>query len=259
MRNVRLYRTDAIVVRRADFGEADRLLTVYTPHLGKLRLLAKGIRRPVSKMGGHLELFTHSRVLIAKGRNLDLVTQSETIDAFLPLRDDLLRMTYAHYVAELLDRLTPEHLEDYPLFSGLLTVLRRLAESRQPDIAVRFYEMELLGQLGYQPQLDQCAQCRRELEPVLNRYSPRLGGALCPSCFSADGAASPLSVNALKVLRLLQSGNYEVGQQLRLDEELSRDVEGLLRTTLHQVLERDINSSAFLQRLRAEDRVRNGP
>ena len=163
-------------MRRVDFGEADRLLTVYTPHLGKLRLLAKGIRRPVSKMAGHLELFTHSRVLIAKGRNLDLVTQSETIDAFLPLREDLLRTTYAHYVAELLDRLTPEHLEDYPLFSQAAG--DPAASGGEPSAggaAVRFHEMESAGP----PRLPSA------VEPV--RPVPAGAGARTQSLFRAPG------------------------------------------------------------------------
>ncbi len=253
MRNLRLYRSDAIILRRADFGEADRLVTVFTPHLGKLRLIAKGVRRPVSKMAGHLELFTYSRLLMAKGRNLDLITQGETVDSFLPLREDLLRTTYAHYVVELLDRLTPDALEDYPLFENLLRALQRLAGDRQPDIAVRFYETSLLGHLGYRPQLQHCIHCECQLAPEVNHFSARVGGVLCPACGSVDPAASPLSVNALKVLRVLQSGNYQLGSQLRLDDALRREVEGHLRSALSQVLERDINSIAFLNRLRAEE------
>ena len=257
MRSLRLYRTDAIVLRRSDFGEADRLTTVYTPHLGKLRLLAKGVRRPVSKMAGHLELFTHARLLIAKGRSLDLITQCETIDCFLPLREDLLRTTYAHYSVELLDRLTPEHLEDHPLFSNLLNTLRRLSADRQPEVAVRLYEISLLDHLGYRPQLLHCAQCRVRVEPVVNRFSARAGGVLCPACGSADPGSAPLSVNALKVLRVLQSGDYQLASQLRLDEPLRREIEGHLITTLHYLLEREINSTAFLNRLRAEDVTRS--
>jgi DNA repair protein RecO (recombination protein O) len=256
MRSLRLYRTDAIVLRRSDFGEADRLTTVYTPHLGKLRLLAKGVRRPVSKMAGHLELFTHTRLLVAKGRSLDLITQSETIDSFLPLREDLLRTTYAHYSVELLDRLTPEQMEDYPLFGSLLITVRRLAEERQPEIAVRMYETSLLGHLGYRPQLQHCAQCRAQLEPVVNRFSARVGGVLCPTCSGADSGSAPLTVNALKVMRLLQNGDYQLAAQLRLDEALRREIEEHLKSALRHLLERDVNSTAFLNRLRAEDLTR---
>jgi DNA repair protein RecO (recombination protein O) len=103
MRRERLYRTEAIVIKRSDFFEADRLLTLYTPKLGKIRAIAKGVRKPTSRKSGHVELFTHSQLLIAKGRNLDIVTQAETVHAFRSLREDLLRTTYAFYGAELLD------------------------------------------------------------------------------------------------------------------------------------------------------------
>ncbi|MFQ5886561.1 MAG: DNA repair protein RecO, partial [Anaerolineae bacterium] len=86
MQRERLYRAEAIVLRRMNLGEADRLLTLYTPEWGKIRVVAKGVRKPTSRKAGHLELFTHSRLLIAKGRSLDIVTQAETITPFLPLR-----------------------------------------------------------------------------------------------------------------------------------------------------------------------------
>ena len=95
----RLYRTEAVILRRHDFGEADKLLTIYTPAFGKLRVLAKGVRKTTSRKAGHVELFTHSRLLIAKGKTLDIVTQAETISAFLPIRVELALTSYAYYLA----------------------------------------------------------------------------------------------------------------------------------------------------------------
>src|SRR5512137_1244562 len=99
----RVYHTEGIVLRHSDFGEADRLLSVFTPHLGKVRLLAKGIRKPASRKAGHLELFTRTQLLIARGRNLDIVTQAQTLEPYLTLRQDLWRMSHAYYVGELVD------------------------------------------------------------------------------------------------------------------------------------------------------------
>jgi DNA repair protein RecO (recombination protein O) len=130
---VRLYRTEAIVLRRSDFGEADRLLTLYTPEWGKLRVIAKGVRKPTSRKSGHLELFTHSRLLVAKGRNLDIVTQAETLHSFRALREDLLRTGWAYYAAELLDRFVEEGIEDRPLFNLFLATLGWLCE----DVVLR--------------------------------------------------------------------------------------------------------------------------
>jgi len=112
----RLYQTEAIVLRRSDFGEADRLLTVFTPERGKLRLIAKGARKPSSRKSGHVELFSYSRYLVAVGHDLDIVTQAETIEPFLPLHEDLLRATYAYYVAELTDAFTLNRTRTSPFF-----------------------------------------------------------------------------------------------------------------------------------------------
>ena len=112
----RLYRVQAIVLKRTDYGEADRLLTLFTPDLGKMRAIAKGVRKPSSRKSGHVELFTHSALLLAKGRHLDIVTQADTIDAFMPLRENLERVGYAYYLAELVDRFSEEGTENRALF-----------------------------------------------------------------------------------------------------------------------------------------------
>src|SRR5512146_516604 len=100
-RRQRLYRVSAVVLKRRDMGEADRLLTVFTRDRGKLSLLAKGVRKPASRKAGHIEPFTYVELLVARGQNLDLVTQAETREAHRRLREDLWRSTWAYHVAEL--------------------------------------------------------------------------------------------------------------------------------------------------------------
>ncbi len=251
MARPRLMRAEAIVIKRIDFGEADKILTLYTPSLGKLRAIGKGVRRPTSKLGGHVELFTHSQMLLAKGRNLDIVTQSETLDAFASLREDLERTGYACYVAEVLDRLTADSMEDRPLFTLLLETLRRLDGDRSPEMAVHIYEMQLLGHLGYRPQLYRCVQCATELGPTANFFSAVAGGALCYDCGRAQPTARAMTVNAFKVLRLLQAGDYNTASRLRLDTPLRHELEGILRSQINYVLEGELKSVAVMKSLAA--------
>ena len=103
----RSFRTPAVILRRQDFGEADRLLVVLTPEHGKLRAIAKGARKPQSRKAGHIELFMRTKMLFARGRALDLVTQAELIDAYRPLREELVRVTYASGISTI-----------YPVFGG---------------------------------------------------------------------------------------------------------------------------------------------
>ena len=248
----RLYRTEAIVLKRTDFGEADRLLTLYTPGLGKIRAIAKGVRRPTSRKGGHVEPFTHSQLLIAKGRNLDIVTQAETIHAFRPLREDLLRTTYAYYAVELLDRFVEEGVENRPLFDLLLATLTWLSEADDLALTARFYELRLLALVGYRPQLFQCVSCRRPIEPVDNFFSPAEGGVLCPRCGQGRPGAQRISLSALKVLRFLQTRSYSSCRRLRIGQKLHQELEATMQRYIVHILERNLKSVEFLETLRRQ-------
>ena len=171
----RVYRTEVVVLRRVDLGEADRILTLYTPQYGKLRAVAKGVRRPVSKLGGHLELFTRARVMLARGRNLDVLTAAETTDPFRGLRDEgpeaLERIGVAYYLAELLDRFAEEGIENRAIWDLLVGALRDLSDGVPPELVARGYELHLLILSGYRPELERCVSCDQPLRPETNAYS----------------------------------------------------------------------------------------
>lgn len=247
----RLYRTEAIVLKRSDVGEADRLLTVYTPERGKLRLLAKGVRKIASRKAGHVELFVHADLLVAQGHTWDIVTQAETIHAFRTLREDLWRTGYAAYCAELLDRFTEGDEEgSRALFALALDSLQRLDQEADLALVARYFEVHLLALAGYRPELFSCPLCRRPLEPVTNYWAPAEGGALCPRDGEGRVGAEPLSLNALKVLRFLQTREWETCRRLRLSNGLHAELEVTLQRTIVYVLERDLKSAAFLHTLR---------
>ena len=155
------FRVEAVILRHSDYGEADRMLTLYTAQLGKTRALVKGARKITSRKAGHLEPFTHVKLQLAKGRDLPLVTQADTIDTYLALRENLLLTSQASYVIELLDRFTYEDgSENSAIFRLLTDTLARLASGADPWIAIRYYEMRLLDYLGFRPQLFECGNCR---------------------------------------------------------------------------------------------------
>jgi DNA repair protein RecO (recombination protein O) len=252
MRRERLYRTEAIILKRSDFGEADRLLTLYTPGLGKVKAIAKGVRKPTSRKSGHVELFTHSQLLIAKGRNLDIVTQAETVHAFRPLREDLLRTTYAYYAAELVDLFVEEGIENRPLFDLLLAMLAWLGDASDLNLTTRFFELHLLSLLGYRPQLFHCVACRRQIEPVPNFFSAADGGILCADCGQKHRGAQEITLNALKVLRFLQTRDYDTCRRLRLSRPLHRELEKTMYDYITYTLERNLKSVKFLNTLRRQ-------
>ena len=252
MTRPRNYQTEAIIIKKIKLGEADRILTLYTPYLGKIKAVAKGVRRPRSKLAGHLELLTHSLVSLARGRNLDTITGSQTINSFLPLKSDLKLTSYGLYATELVDQFTAEHIENYPLFQLLLETLHQLCQAGNNELALRYFELHLLNQVGYRPQLQQCVSCRRPLEPITNSFCPGAGGMLCPNCCQSQPLTRPISVNALKVLRLLQSSGYDTVVKLKIDSELSHQLEMVMRDYLRYLLEREVKSAAWLDTLRSK-------
>jgi DNA repair protein RecO (recombination protein O) len=258
-RRDRLYRTEAIILRRQDIGEADRILTLYTPTVGKLRVVAKGARKPASRKAGHIELFMHSSLLVAKGRNLDIVTQAEAIHTFRALREDLDRITYAHYVVELLDRFATEGEANPALFDLMIETLQRLCEADDLPLTARFYELRLLAMEGYQPQFFQCLNCGDTIQPVTNYVDPEHGGILCPRCGEGligrpglPQQVRPVSVNALKVLRYLQTHDYDACRRLRLKTDTQRDTEAIMLHYITYILERNLKSVDFIRHLRRE-------
>ena len=248
----RVYKTEAVILGRIDLGEADRILTLYSPTVGKFRVVAKGARRPKSKLGGHLELLTHSALMLARGQNLDIVTQAQTIESFLPLRDDLWRASTAIYAAELVNQFTPENMENYPVFQLLLETLRRVCQSQDVELPLRYFEINLLTDLGYKPELYYCLGCKAQLEPRTNFFSANQGGVLCPECRRKDSSARSISLNALKVMRFFQKNDYPTASRLKLTSELSQELEQLTRYYIRCLLEREVKSVEWLDRLRRE-------
>ena len=255
----RVYKTQAIVLRQRKLGEADKIVTLYSAHHGKIDAVAKGVRRTKSRLAGHLEPLTLGSYLLAEGRELDIVTQAETVDAFAALRTDLERLSRGLYCAELVDRLTPERSEGGPVFRLLQEALRLLDSHTAIDLVARFFELRLLDALGYRPLLERCAVCDRVLEAVTNYWSPAAGGVVCSACSDEALASAPLSVNGLKVLRLLQRSPYEDAARLRLSGELMAEIEACLAQQVHFVLDRDVRSARFVETLRRSELPRAAP
>jgi len=250
MTKPRTYQTEAIIIKKIKLGEADRILTLYTPHLGKIRAVAKGVRRSRSKMSGHLELLTHSQVSLARGRNLDTVTGCQTINSFLSLKNNLELASGALYAIELVDQFTEDNIEDYPLFLLLLETLQRLCHDSQNELTLRYFELHLLDKVGYKPQLYQCVSCNSVLEPTTNSFCSSAGGMLCPSCAKKQPASYPLSVNTQKVLRLLQNSDYSTVSMLKINQEISHQLEMVMSNYIRYLLEREIKSATWLKTLK---------
>jgi DNA repair protein RecO (recombination protein O) len=255
MAKSRTLHAEAVVLRHSDWGEADRLLVLFTRETGKLRAIAKGARRLRSRKAGHLEPFTRVSLMLARGRDLWIVTQAQTVEAYLPLREDLLRTGYAAYAVELLDRFTYEEGENRSLYGLLCTTLERI--NSEPDIylSIRYYELRLLDLLGFRPELFRCVSCHQDVQPVDQFFSPAMGGVVCPQCIGRVGDARPVSMTVLKYLRHLQRSSYPEALRAQIPTAVRSEMETLVQFYLTYLLERGLNTPAFLREVRREYRV----
>jgi DNA repair protein RecO (recombination protein O) len=250
MMRERVYRLPAVIIRRSDFAEADRLLTLITPQ-GKRRVVAKGARKTTSRLAGHIELFSHTILLLAVGRNLDIITQSAIVDSFDQLRTDLTRISAAYYVAELVDRFIEDEDENRLVFDLLVQTLTALDTTPQIGLVLRSYELHLLGLVGYRPQLHQCVSCHEQLTEEADRFSSSTGGMLCPRCANTDRQAHQISLATFKLLRYLQIQPIHATASINVSPSTSTEAETVLRAYIRQILERELKSVAFLEEVRS--------
>lgn len=252
MTDFRSFRATAVVVRHGDWGEADRLLTLYTREQGMVRALAKGARKITSRKAGHLQPFTHITVQLAKGRDLLIVTQAETVNAFMPLHDSLTKTSHAAYVVELLYRFSYEEEGGNPtLFKLLVDTLDRIEKEEDAWLPIRYYEMRLLDAVGFRPQLFECANCGREILAEDQFFSFTAGGVICPRCGLGLPNLAKISLEALKYLRHFQRSSYRDASRAHAIFEVQKETEILMQGYFTYLLERELNTPGFIKRVKS--------
>ncbi|MYA21116.1 MAG: DNA repair protein RecO [Chloroflexi bacterium] len=251
----RVTRSEAVVIRHRRFGDSDRIVTLLTPARGKIDAIAKGALRPRSRLAGHLEPLTHAEVLLAHGRNLDIITQAQTIEGFAAIRDDLDRLSLALYLLELADRFTVEHAEADAVYRLLLVALLRLARGDGEQLVARSFELALLDATGFRPEWRDCAACAEEVAPDALAWSPLAGGVICAACRTSHPEAGPIDETVLKVLRFIQQEPYEQAARVRLTPELASGLEWVMHELMRAMAERDLGSARFLSEVRQTPRA----
>ena len=251
----RTYHCEALILKHVPFGEADLLVTFFTRERGKIRAVARGARRSNSKLVGHLEPLTQVNLSLAQGRGgLDHVSQAQLMESFAPLKDDLKAITKGFYVAELVDGFGSEAHPNQPLYHLAVAGLNAIGQDPESELSLRFFELHLLKVSGLMPELYQCVECRKDLAPGSHRFSPDVGGCLCPDCRPADAHVRPLSLRALKVLRLLDRSQLREIPSLKLSDSLAQEIKSLLGMSIEYWLDKQIQSNSFLEQLHREEK-----
>ena len=233
-----IYRESGIVLRTMRLGEADNIVTIVTDGRGKVRAVAKGVRKTKSRFGGRLEPLSHIALQLYEGRSLDTITQVETLEQFRSIREDLDRLAQATTMLEAADALVQEGHEDRRLYQMLLGALRTLDATPSPLVVPAFF-WKLLAHVGFRPLLDQCATCGATDDLVA--FDLEEGGVLCRSC----ARGTRLTPDALVLLRRILGGDLVAV----LNEPMTpagHEVEHLATRALEHHLERRMRSVGIL-------------
>jgi DNA repair protein RecO (recombination protein O) len=248
----RSIRTEGFILRRRDFGEADRLLVIFSRKLGRISCIAKGSRKPSSKLSGHIEVFMRSSFLVSRGRNLHIITQVDTIEAYDDMRKDLKGIGLGSYAVELVDAFTYEEGSNLKLYNLLLATLESLNQGDNPAIVVHYYELHLLDLVGFRPELFNCVECGEKIVDQNQFLSGELGGVICPNCITGikRGSVRPISAKTLKYLRHFQRSSLQSLLGLDILQEVIENLEKSIRYYLTHTLEGNLNSPDFLKRIK---------
>jgi DNA repair protein RecO (recombination protein O) len=245
------YVDEGIVLRRVDYGEADRVLTVLTRHHGKVGVLARGVRKAGSRLAAHTDLFTRSTLQLARGRGeLEVLTEARRLGAATPM-GDVRRSACASLCAELADvALEPGHPLDEGLYDLVAEALAGCSDpARDPRSAAVWFARRMIDRLGYAPELHRCASCGRRLEERPARFSAAGGGLLCPACAPGDPEGVDCPVAAIKVLRVAAAGDAGLYARLRLGPEVLTVLEAVVERELARHIDRRLRSLEVLRSL----------
>jgi DNA repair protein RecO (recombination protein O) len=209
--------------------------------------IAKGVRRPSSKLGPSLELYGHVDVLLAKGRGeLDVLAQVQRVPGYR-IEGDVLRMAHAALIAELAERVCEDRHPIDGVYELAVSSLDELSRESDPRRASAWFLMTALDLLGYAPQLINCASCERPLSARPAPFSAEAGGFLCDRC--SLPTMDPVPLATIKVLRLMAAGELEMYRRLKLDLSLMASIEGVLQSQLEHHLDRRLKSVQFLNQM----------
>ncbi len=241
------YKSRGLVLKQTAIGEADRVVTIFSPDFGKLRAVARGIRRPKSKLAGHLEPLTYVSVSISKGRTLDVISDAQTLNNFRQIRESLPLVSGALYLSELTESFSTEQESNDNLFMLLLQCLQTLPLVDDLSILIRWFEMRVLDLSGFKPEFYECVECRLTLERSDYSFSSSSGGVLCNSCkiYSSDSLL-PLTIATNKVLRHYQNQPLRNVISLSVPPKVGAEMTRLLRSYTKYVLERKLKSIEFM-------------
>lgn len=240
---IKNWTTDAIVVRRSNVGEYDRIHVLYTKELGKISAIAKGVRKPKSRIASHLEPGNIVRIELAEGKNLHIITGAK-ITQYLSF-ESLDTMQSLFIWLELIDKITHPDEPNTLLFDTVTDALQRMSSASSPRDLVPLLELGLYSQLGYELVVDRCVVGAEPLQETKNFFSPGLGGVVCGAHLGDIRDALTITPDAIKLLRLIEQQQYDIVQRITIEPIVSDELKKIAKIERHRIIDQDLKSEHF--------------
>jgi DNA repair protein RecO (recombination protein O) len=244
----RVFKSEGLVLSHVDAGETDRIITVLSPHHGKLRAIVRGARRVSSRLGGHVEPLTYVTLQLVHGRNMLVVGQVRMEYSFRRLREDLVALSYALEAMRMVDYFVQEGEENLQAFKLLIAFLRRCETARFLSMPYLAFQWKLLAMAGYRPILDACVVCGAHGDLV--GFSAIQGGTVCTSCGPLQPGSRSVSRGTLMLMRSLDRLPYERACELKYDARVAPEVQALLSWYLRHVTDGKLDGNGLASLLR---------
>jgi len=240
------YKTAGIVIRRFNFGEADRILTIFTQRFGKIKAIARGVRKITSKMAGSLEPFILVELQLHEGKTFYTITGVDIKKEFGALDCSLKKTSHLFYLAELIDKFTEENQKNLEIFDLLVNILN-FSCREENCFWVRVFELKIVELAGFHPELFVCLHCREKITAGENYWDSVEGGIICPDCQRKFHHGKEISNNLIKYFRFIVKNEPTVIKKLKITSSLENEAEKILEEYLESILEREIKSKKFLK------------
>ena len=245
----RTLKTQAIILRSFEDGEADRTVIILTPEVGKLKARVRGARKINSRLGGHTDLLNLTNLNVGLGNHSNVITAADSLNSFVNLKSNLERLAIAIYLAELMNALIPEGVPHRSIFFLLLNALEELNKNKDPLIISRYLELKALEETGYKQELYRCVLCNTNIQPNQHSYVPSFGGVVCSECTVNPSELCTLSLNSLKVLRHFDRNRLSDALSIHLDNHIEYEIEKILEQSITWILEKQSKARKFVTHL----------
>ncbi|MFU0799692.1 MAG: DNA repair protein RecO [Xylanivirga thermophila] len=246
---MRILKTQAIVLRYANFKEADRMLTLLTPGMGRVDAIARGCRKPKSRFLSTSEPFCYGDYVLYKVHNFYIVSQAEVKDIFFDIREDVDKFAYATYILNATEQAINSNEGNYPLFHLLLSTLTYLAYgSTNPEDIMRIFELKFMDILGYRPQVYRCVSCGNDLDKNF-KFSIDQGGLLCPRCYNRTSNGYTIQMGTIKTMQYILEMDMKRMDSLKMSTNTRRELKKILSNYVVYYLGKNIKSKDFIDKI----------